>query len=81
MYKSMIEARKPNKVVARAFKGPDGQWGVRPGAGVSGLAKDDRQQGNQIGVVHVNEEVVVAGADEPPSPHVAHHAIATSEFR
>jgi hypothetical protein len=32
MYKSMIEARKPIKVVARAFKGPDGQWGVRPGA-------------------------------------------------
>ncbi|MEP6959523.1 MAG: hypothetical protein ABI980_12405 [Nitrospirota bacterium] len=32
MYRSMIEARKPIKVVARAFKGPDGQWGVRPGA-------------------------------------------------
>ena len=32
MYKSMIEARKPIKVVARAFKGPDGQWGVMPGA-------------------------------------------------
>ena len=32
MYKSMIEARKPIKVVARAFKGPDGQWGIRPGA-------------------------------------------------
>ena len=31
MYKSMIEARKPIKVVARAFKGPDGQWGIRPG--------------------------------------------------
>jgi len=28
----MIEARKPIKVVARAFKGPDGQWGVMPGA-------------------------------------------------
>ena len=28
----MIEARKPIKVVARAFKGPDGKWGVRPGA-------------------------------------------------
>jgi hypothetical protein len=32
MYRSMIEARKPIKVVARAFKGPDGQWGVMPGA-------------------------------------------------
>src|SRR5689334_10130543 len=32
MYRSMIEARKPIKVVARAFKGPDGQWGVLPGA-------------------------------------------------
>jgi hypothetical protein len=32
MYKSMIEARKPIKLVARLFKGPDGQWGVRPGA-------------------------------------------------
>ncbi|HZC82335.1 MAG TPA: hypothetical protein VE222_11600 [Nitrospiraceae bacterium] len=32
MYRSMIEARKPIKIVARAFKGPDGQWGVMPGA-------------------------------------------------
>lgn len=32
MYKTMIEARKPIKVVARLFKGPDDQWGVRPGA-------------------------------------------------
>jgi len=32
MYKSMIEARKPIKLVARLFKGPDDQWGVRPGA-------------------------------------------------
>jgi len=32
MYKAMIEARKPIKVVARLFLGPDGQWGVRPGA-------------------------------------------------
>jgi hypothetical protein len=32
MYRSMIEARKPIKVVARAFKGSDGQWGVMPGA-------------------------------------------------
>ena len=32
MYKSMIEARKPIKLVARLFMGPDGQWGVRPGA-------------------------------------------------
>ena len=31
MYKSMIEARKPIKVVARLFMA-DGQWGVRPGA-------------------------------------------------
>ena len=32
MYKTMIEARKPIKLVARLFKGPDDQWGVRPGA-------------------------------------------------
>ena len=32
MYRSMIEARKPIQIVARAFKGPDGQWGVMPGA-------------------------------------------------
>ncbi len=32
MYKSMVEARKPIKVVARLFLGPDGQWGARPGA-------------------------------------------------
>ena len=32
MYKSMIETRKPIKVVARAFKRPDDQWGVRQGA-------------------------------------------------
>jgi hypothetical protein len=31
MYKSMIEARKPIKVVARLFMA-DGQWGVRSGA-------------------------------------------------
>ena len=32
MYRTMMEARKPIKIVARAFKGPDGQWGVMPGA-------------------------------------------------
>jgi len=32
MYKTMIEARKPIRLVARLFKGPDDQWGVRPGA-------------------------------------------------
>jgi len=32
MYKTMIEARKPIKLVARLFLRPDGQWGVRPGA-------------------------------------------------
>ena len=32
MYRSMIKARKPLKVVARAFKRPDGQWGIIPGA-------------------------------------------------
>ena len=32
MYKSMIEARKPIRVVARLFVGANGQWGVRPGA-------------------------------------------------
>jgi len=32
MYKTMIEARKPIKLVARLFLRPDGQWGVMPGA-------------------------------------------------
>ena len=32
MYRSMIEARKPIKVVARLLQRPDGQWGVTPGA-------------------------------------------------
>jgi hypothetical protein len=32
MYKTIIEDRKPIKVVARLFLGPDGQWEVRPGA-------------------------------------------------
>ena len=31
MYKTMMEARKPIKIVARLFLA-DGQWAVRPGA-------------------------------------------------
>ena len=31
MYKTMVEARKPIKIVARLFLA-EGQWGVRPGA-------------------------------------------------
>src|SRR5262245_3031489 len=32
MYKTQVEARKPVKIVARLLLGPDGQWGVKPGA-------------------------------------------------
>lgn len=34
MYKTMMESRKPIKIVARLFVAADGQWGVRPGAAV-----------------------------------------------
>lgn len=48
MYKTMIEARKPIKLVARLFLGPDGQWGVRPGAVVVYATEKTNPNGEMI---------------------------------